>query len=163
MNQLYSFIDINIIFFNVINFLAGLFIITYNLKGLEDCSNIILLSTISSLNSLITISWCINMCNNRFCSFFISLALLIYNVNNYNNLGDNCVNYFHDSAQVLWYFYITNIFLQIFNVISYTLLFYVAIVILNRKPRRSNINIDSNLSIYDDDLSLLNEDIEKII
>ena len=58
---------------------------------------------------------------------------------------------------------VTNIFLQIYNVISYTLLFCVAIVILNRKPRRSNINIDPNLNIYDDDLSLLNEDIEKII
>ena len=154
----------NIVFFNIINFLSGLFIITYNLKGLEDCSNIILLSVLSSLNSLITISWCINMCNNRLCNFIISLGLLIYNVNNYNNLGDNCINYFTDKARIIWYFYIVNIFLQMYNVLSYTFLFCLAIVILNRDPNRKKNK--KNIYLYendDDNLSILNRDLENTI
>ena len=165
MNQIYNFVDMNIVFFNIINFLSGLFIITYNIKGLEDCSNIILLSVLSSLNSLITISWCINMCNNRLCNFIISLVLLIYNVNNYNNLGDNCINYFRDRAEIIWYYYIVNIFLQMYNVVSYTFLFCYAVVLLNRNPKNK-----TNKKIYlyendenDDNLSILNRDLENTI
>lgn len=182
-NDIYSFIDTNIVFLNTINFLAGLFIIIYNLKGLDDCDNIIILSSISSVNSLITISWCFNICNNRLCSFIISLILLVYNVLNYHSTEDSCIQYFNNNAKVVISFYIANIFLQIFNVISYIILFILAVRILNKEKNETtnrntnmnrnmnmnkNTNINRNMnrntkSIYDDDIGLLNEDLEKII
>ena len=163
LKDVYTFIDMNIVFFNFVNFIIGLSIILYNLKGLTDCENILVLSSISALNSLIVISWCINLCNNRFCSFVISTILLIYNLINYYGINSNCVNYFSKEALVIWYYYIVNIFIQGFNIISYLILFCLAFKLLNSKEtlivnRQANLNND----IYDDD-DVLIEDFEKII
>lgn len=162
IDDIFAFTDINIIFFNIINFFLGLFIIIYNLKGLDDCDNIILLSSISTINSLLTISWFVDLCNNRLCTFIISSILLVYNLINYHSLTNSCINYFGKEAIVIWYYYIVNIYLQIFNVLSYTLLFCLALRILNKEKIRTNRNTNMNTDIYDDD-EILIEDLEKII
>ena len=162
IDELLAYTDMNIIFFNMINFLLGYFIIIYNLKGLNDCNNVILLSSLSALNSLFTISWCINLCNNRLCNFLISTILLVYNLINYHNIDSSCINYFEKEAVVVWYYYKVNIYLQIINVVSYFFLFCLALRILNRENRRTNISTNINADIYDDD-DILIEDLEKII
>ena len=71
----------------------------YNLKGLNDCNNVILLSSLNlkKYNK----SWCINLCNNRLCNFLISTILLVYNLINYHNIDSNCINYFEKEAVVV--------------------------------------------------------------
>ena len=86
----------------------------------------------------------------------------MYNLINYHNIDSSCINYFEKEAVVVWYYYRVNIYLQIFNVVSYFFLFCLALRILNRENRRTNISTNINADIYDDD-DILIEDLEKII
>ena len=122
--QLYNYIDFNIFFFNLLSFISGAFVLTYNLKQiyhnnkLNDCGDIYILSSAFTLHSfLIILLYKINYNFSVYISL-TSIVLLVYNLVSYHNITDSCYEYFKKNYYEIWIFYIGGLLFLAVNIFS---------------------------------------------
>ncbi len=123
----------NLWFINMLSFaFGGYFLIDYYFRDnqLTDCNHIITLIGISLGGNILPVITCSQLaCLNGFI-FSYSGAVVGYNVYNYYQLSQTCIDYYSQNYHYLWIYYLIGTIIHGLNLIVYLLKLGLGIQIL---------------------------------
>ena len=148
--NLINFTNYNIIFFNLLSFVAGGYFILTNFEdlnkknGIQDCYNVFLLTCLGVTNNLLPLISCFNVTEISILAFLCSVALCGYNSYNLSIISGNCSDYYIDNYTKIWNYYEISIGLQLFNIILYIIKFFLFVCKYNNENKTTKYKIIKN-------------------
>jgi hypothetical protein len=111
-------LNYNLWVFNLILFSVGIYVVTFNIDKFKDCDHILITIILGIVNNGCIFLGC--SVYIQILNFFTNTTLFIYNIYNItSSLDINCKTYIKDNYSLMWYFYIIQIYFQMFALINY--------------------------------------------
>lgn len=110
--------------FNLILFSVGIYVVTFNIEKFQDCNHVLTIIILGIVNNAGIFMGCTNYL--QILNFCLNTPLFIYNVS--RNLDVNCETYIINHHSMMWYYFLIQVYFQMFAFISHMFKFLLYII-----------------------------------
>jgi hypothetical protein len=102
---------------NLLLFSIGIYTVTYNIDKFQDCDHTLIIIILGIVNNAVIFLGCnyylqiLNFCTN--------IVIFVFNIIKITYIDTNCETYIKNHHPLIWYFYLVQIYFQMFTIINY--------------------------------------------